>query len=175
MRALLATVALVAAVLSLRYGPVTPGVKVQGPQACAAVEFHMAPDEALDVVDTRYIASARFKIDVAASVLSSSEVIEALQEAQARGVAVRIVLEGRETSALARLQGLEVRFRLDGPLLSLKSYALDGLTLRTGSSNLTMSGEREDENEITVLRDAAAASRFEARFEQLWASSTPMN
>ena len=27
--------------------------------------------------------------------------------------------------------------------------------------------EREEENEITGLRDAAAASRFEARFEQL--------
>jgi phosphatidylserine/phosphatidylglycerophosphate/cardiolipin synthase-like enzyme len=133
----------------------------------------MAP-EPLDVVDTRLIASARSKIDVAAYNLNSREVIEALQEAQARGVAVRIVLDGRETSALDRLKGLDVRFRRDGPLLNLKSYAIDGRTLRTGSSNLTMSGEREEETEITAV-DAVAASRFEARFEQFWESSIPMH
>jgi hypothetical protein len=43
--------------------------------------------------------------------------------------------------------------------------------LRTGAANFGTSGERAQDNEVEIIRDAAATARFEAKFERLWAAS----
>jgi phosphatidylserine/phosphatidylglycerophosphate/cardiolipin synthase-like enzyme len=54
-----------------------------------------------------------------------------------------------------------------GPLQHLKSYEVDGAVLRTGSANFSSSGENAPDNDLIVIRDPAAAARFEAHFGRM--------
>jgi len=67
-----------------------------------------------------------------------------------------------------------VRIKKRGPLMHLKAYAVDGVLLRTGSANLSPSGLKQQDNDLIILRDPAAAARFEARFDQVYAAAEPM-
>jgi len=61
------------------------------------------------------------------------------------------------------------------PFMHLKAYAIDGVALRTGSANFSTSGENAQDNDLIVIRDARAASKFEAHFERMWDAAQPMN
>ena len=55
--------------------------------------------------------------------------------------------------------------------MHLKSYSIDDMLLRTGSANFTASGMKQQDNDVVVIRDRAAAQTFEARFEQIWSAA----
>ena len=55
--------------------------------------------------------------------------------------------------------------------MHLKAYSIDGEVLRTGSANFSASGERAQDNDLIVIRDADAASKFDAHFERMWRRS----
>jgi phosphatidylserine/phosphatidylglycerophosphate/cardiolipin synthase-like enzyme len=139
-----------------------------------AVEMHWSPAEALDDVDAELIGQAGLSVDVAAYILTDGKVERALLDASRRGVAVRIVLDPREKNSLDRLGELaaSVRYSHDSAPFHLKSYAVDGVVLRTGSANFTKSGETAQQNDLVILRDPQFAARFEARFERMWDSAS---
>ena len=58
--------------------------------------------------------------------------------------------------------------------MHLKAYAIDGELVRTGSANFSSSGEREQDNDLVVIRDAKAAAQFEAHFQRMWNAARPM-
>ena len=142
----------------------------------AAVEIHHSPVENLERVDVALIATAERTIDVAAFVLSNHPVITALNDASARGVEVRIVLDRSQLSRsfVDRIAGPEVRVSPAGPLMHLKSYAVDGRTLRTGSANFTASGLKHQANDLIVIEEPGAVAQFRAAFEREWNRSTPI-
>jgi phosphatidylserine/phosphatidylglycerophosphate/cardiolipin synthase-like enzyme len=96
----------------------------------AGVEVHYSPAERLDVIDAKLISAAKSSIDVAAYTLTSWMVIDALKTAEARGVAIRLVVDGREPLDAARLGPL---LSAAGPLMHWKAYSVDGEVLRTGA------------------------------------------
>ena len=65
-------------------------------------------------------------------------VLNALNAASRRGVAVRIVLDPREPQDFMQLEDLSdnVKIKRSGPLMHLKAYEVDGELLRTGSGEL---------------------------------------
>ena len=67
-----------------------------------------------------------------------------------------------------------MRIKRGGPFMHLKAYEIDGVTLRTGSANFSTSGERAQDNDLIVSRDAGAAAKFEAHFERMWEVAQPM-
>lgn len=142
----------------------------------AAIEVHHSPVENLEHVDAALIATAERTIDVAAFVLSDHPVITALNDASARGVEVRIVLDRSQLphSFVDRIAGPEVRVSPAGPLMHLKSYAVDGRTLRTGSANFTASGLKHQANDLIVIKEPDAVARFGAVFEREWNRATPI-
>ena len=91
-------------------------------------------------------------------------------------MAVRIVLDPRERHDFAKLGELSdtVRIKRGGPYMHLKAYAIDGEVLRTGSANFSTSGENAQDNDLVVLRNAAAAAKFDAHFEHMWDYAEPM-
>ena len=123
------------------------------------------------------IESAKLSIDFAAYSLNDGAVVDALNAAERRGVVVRIVLDPRERHDFVRLGDLSdnVRVKRAGPLMHLKAYAIDGLVLRTGSANFSASGERQQDNDLIVIRDAGAAAKFDAHFERMWDAAQPMD
>jgi hypothetical protein len=68
---------------------------LSGPAHAAAPEIHYAPEERLDRIDAELINNAEMSIDIAAYVLTDWEVIDALDNAAARGGKVRVILDPR--------------------------------------------------------------------------------
>lgn len=146
------------------------------PARATEVEIHYAPAENLERVDVDLFRSARGRIDLAAYALTDWPVIAALIDAGRRGVAIRIVLDPGQRHAFDRLREIAGSIRLApaGPYMHLKSYAVDGHTLRSGSANLSASGLKQQDNDLLILRDAGLVDVFEGRFGRLWARSTPL-
>lgn len=143
------------------------------PSNAGPIETHYAPIENLERVDTALIASARSKIELTAFSLTDWPIIDALINAHRRGVKVRIVLDPTQRQAIDRLREIagNVRVKAPGPYMHLKSYSIDGVILRSGSANLTASGLKQQDNDLVVIHEAAAAHAFEARFEQIWSAA----
>ena len=141
-----------------------------------AQEVHYAPEERLDAIDAQLIATARSSIDLASYALTDPIVIDARNDAERRGVVVRIVLDPRERHDFVKLGDLSdnVRIKRGGPYMHLKAYAIDGQVLRTGSANFSTSGENAQDNDLIVIRDPGAATKFEAHFERMWDAALPM-
>jgi phosphatidylserine/phosphatidylglycerophosphate/cardiolipin synthase-like enzyme len=136
-------------------------------------EIHYAPEERLDRIDAELINQAGVSVDIAAYVLTDGRLIDALNDAAARGVNVRVILDPRQHSDIARLVGLDVRQKRPGPIQHLKAYEIDGQILRTGSENFSHSAPTQD-NDLIVIRDPSAATRFEAHFERMWGAAVPL-
>jgi phosphatidylserine/phosphatidylglycerophosphate/cardiolipin synthase-like enzyme len=82
-----------------------------------AQEVHFAPEERLDAIDASLIATAKRSLDLASYALTDPVVLDALNGAQRRGVAIRIVLDPRERHDFAKLGDLSdtVRIKRGGP------------------------------------------------------------
>jgi phosphatidylserine/phosphatidylglycerophosphate/cardiolipin synthase-like enzyme len=146
------------------------------PFAPHAHEIYFSPEERLDAIDAELIAGAKRSIDFASYALTDPVVVDALDAAERRGVAVRIVLDPRERHDFAKLGDLSdtVGIKRGCPYMRLKAYAIDGEVLRTGSANFSTSGENAQDNDLVVIRDAVAAAKFHAHFERMWDDAQPM-
>jgi len=138
-------------------------------------DIHYAPAEDLEALDVALVDSAGERIDMAAYVLTDAPLIAALTAAAERGVAVRIWRDNStsgygDAAGLARLAGTGavMRVKPPGELMHLKSYCVDGQTLRTGAANFSASGEKRQDNDLVVIRGPAACAGFEANFARLW-------
>ena len=153
----------------------SPAIAAAAPDA-PAIEIHYAPAENLERLDAALIASARQRIDLAAYTLTDRAVLDALIEARRRGVLLRIVLDPSESQGFDQLRIIAavVRMKPPGPFMHLKSYLVDGRTLRSGSANLSASGLKRQDNDLVLMRDANAAAAFEKDFERIWAAAGPM-
>lgn len=148
-----------------------------GAASTRAQEVHFAPKEDLARIDVALIEEAKTTIDLASYALTNRAVLQALLDADHRGVAIRIVLDPREHHDFAKLDTLSdnVCVKRGGPFMHLKAYAVDGVLLRTGAANFTESGERSQDNDLVVIRDAGAAAKFDAHFERMWDAAMPMD
>ena len=142
--------------------------------AGASVEIHYAPIENLERIDVETLDNAERSIDMAAYVLSDARVIEALRDAADRGVTIRLYLDRSQFAhrgELAELLGfpnVSARVKNRGVLMHLKAYVVDGARLRTGSGNFSASGLEHQDNDLVLVDDAEAVSRFERDFEAMW-------
>lgn len=143
----------------------------------AGVQLFYGPGEHLENIDARLVDGARQSIDMAAYVFTDRALVAALGRAAARGVRVRVYLDGGETAGraapLAEIAGtpnLDVRAKgARRDLMHLKAYQIDGRTLRTGSANFSLSGESYQDNDLLVIESPLAAARFREAFDRLWA------
>jgi phosphatidylserine/phosphatidylglycerophosphate/cardiolipin synthase-like enzyme len=153
-------------------------VAISSPSSSAsAQELHFSPEERLDTIDAALIGTAKRSIDLASYALTDPIVLDALNDAERRGIAIRIVLDPRERHDFVKLGELSdnVRIKRGGPFMHLKAYEIDGEMLRSGSANFSTSGENSQDNDLIVIRDATAAAKFDAHFEHMWDAAQPMD
>ena len=146
--------------------------------AAARLELHYAPEDNLERIDVGLIDGAKSSIDMAAYVLTDVAVMEALERAAGRGVKVRIFLEPNQErdgtyasdarQKLLAVKGVEVKRNSRSVWMHLKSYLVDGATLRMGAANFSASGLKQQDNDLLISDDAALVKRFKAHFESMW-------
>ena len=145
---------------------------------------HYSNPGSLVGIDMGIIGSAKKTLDVAAYALVDTDIIQAILKAAATGVSVRLYLDRTELEAAARgdpslarwnghvLQGapnVQIKVKESSILMHLKSYLVDGATLRDGSANFSPEGEIQQDNSLTLTDDATAIAAFQAKFESMWA------
>ena len=128
------------------------------------------------------INSAKTSIDMAAYSFTSKPIAQALVNAQARGVKVRVVADMKDNehsrySAVHTMEQHHIPVRLDGhyAIMHNKFMVVNGETTETGSFNFTASADtRNAENALVVWNQPQLAGLYEQEFERLWQeSSTP--
>ncbi|MGL4554484.1 MAG: phospholipase D family protein [Gemmataceae bacterium] len=124
------------------------------------------------------IDEARHTIHVAAYAFTSRPVAAALVAAHGRGVEVAAVLDrsnetaSRSAAALLVRSGVPVRTADRYAIMHSKFLVVDGATVQTGSFNYTAAAERQNAENVLVLRghpDVAAA--YERQWRRLWDES----
>lgn len=83
-------------------------------------------------------------------------------------MAVRVGEADAQAQLAGRLQDIEIRPNPPGDeLMHLKGYCVDHRLLRTGSANLSPSGETREDNDLVALRGASVCCGFDAKFDGL--------
>lgn len=127
------------------------------------------------------INGARTSIDLAAYSFTSSEIADALVNAAARGVHVRIVADEKDNthskgSKVSVMQENHIPIRLDGhyAIMHNKYMVIDGTSVETGSFNYTASADKRNaENAIFIQGEPQLATIYGQEFDRLWQESSP--
>jgi len=143
--------------------------------------IYYAPDVNLETRDVAVLSSAHDSIDAALYSATDKAVCGALASAASRGVKVRVYRDreqyqeevsrsrGRQTCVDDLIaSGAAVRVKASTELMHLKSYAVDGRILRTGSANISEGGEKWQDNDVVFFSSPQAAQGFENDFELMW-------
>jgi cardiolipin synthase A/B len=124
------------------------------------------------------IAGARHVLHVAMYTLTDADVVAAMEGAEARGVAVRVLLDPSQrpsdpSAASLRAHRVPVRlYRSSGEKLHAKAAIADSTSVVLGSANWTVSGfEHNHELDVSIPDDPAIATSFEQQFDSDWAAS----
>lgn len=138
------------------------------PDAPKASEFRGGPDEALAAA----IHAARLSVDVAVYSLNLWSIRNALLDAHARGVVVRMVMESdnmdsREVQDLIDA-GIEVLGDRQEGLMHDKFVVIDRYDVWVGSMNFTLNGAYEDNNNLLHIRSREIAEDYLAEFNEMF-------
>jgi phosphatidylserine/phosphatidylglycerophosphate/cardiolipin synthase-like enzyme len=138
------------------------------PSAPHALDYEGGPDEALAAA----IDAARLSVDVAVYNLDLWSVRNALLDAHARGVVVRVVaesdnLDGDEFQDLIEA-GIEVLGDRREGLMHNKFVIIDRFEVWTGSMNFTTNGAYEDNNNLLHIRSSEIAEDYLVEFNEMF-------
>lgn len=114
------------------------------------------------------------------------ELAEELAAIARKGVRVRVYRDREQfqheeqrgdvtTTLILLAAGVEVRVKGARDLMHLKSYAIDGLVLRTGSANWSPTGLKRQDNDVHYKALPEAVERFELKFEEMWGRASNMS
>jgi phosphatidylserine/phosphatidylglycerophosphate/cardiolipin synthase-like enzyme len=141
-----------------------------------AREWHFSPAENLETIDLQLVNGATKSIDILAHTLVDRPLIEALNRASFRGVAVRIVLENNRFHQLEKFSStLSTRVNLDSSHTILNGYVIDGVVVRTGSAEFSPSGLIYRNTWLDLARAPAAVSDFGKLFDSEFAKAVPIH
>ena len=126
----------------------------------------------------KLINEAQKSIHIAAFEFNLDPIAQALIAAKGRGVDVKWVTddkhgieadkkEGHGQFAQLQKAGIEVKSEKSG-LMHNKFIIIDGKTVWTGSTNLTINGTQKNNNNVIVMRSPDVATIFEREFQEMW-------
>jgi phosphatidylserine/phosphatidylglycerophosphate/cardiolipin synthase-like enzyme len=138
------------------------------------LETCFSPDENCDQKLIGLIDSAQSTLDVAIYNITHKDIVQAIENAKARGVRVRVVVDRSEAdsrgSLVARMStdNFPLKFgKVDG-IMHDKFTIVDGKALELGSFNYTLAAtSRNAENQLYIY-DSRVISRYQQNFEQLF-------
>ena len=139
------------------------------------IETAFSPHRGATALIVRTIGSAEKTIRVAAYLLTSRPVANALVKAKRRGVDIEVVLDkqqcessGGEANFLAE-NGVAVRKNALYPNMHDKFMVIDGETIELGSFNYTRTAEEQNAENVLVLHNRPdIAKAYMEQWDRLW-------
>lgn len=150
----------------------------------AQTDAHLySPGTNLERSELAQLETATRSVDVAMYSFTDRELAEELAALARKGVRVRVYRDreefaqemqwgGTTTTGILLAGGVEVRVKGARDLMHLKSYAIDGRLLRTGSANWSPRGLKRQDNDVLYESSVEAVELFERKFEEMWAKTT---
>ncbi len=150
----------------------------------AQTDAHLySPGTNLERSELAQLETATRTLDVAMYSFTDRELAEELATLARKVVRVRVYRDreqfsqemqwgGVTTTSILLAAGVEVRVKGAKDLMHLKSYAIDGHMLRSGSANWSPTGLKRQDNDVLYESSPEAVGRFEAKFEEMWAKPT---
>lgn len=135
-------------------------------------------------IDVATLSAASKFIDIAAYCMVEPDILAVLLAASRLPIPIRLYLDRTELESEARgdpmlshsplhallnVPAITIKVKESSILMHLKSYLVDGVTLRTGSANFSIPGETEQDNDILITDDPTACLRFQTKFDAMWA------
>jgi len=126
-----------------------------------------------------YIDSAKTSIHVAAFEIDLTDISNAVIRARKRGVEVRWITDdefgidadskpGHGQLTAMKKAGIEVIDDGRGGLMHNKFWIFDGEIVWTGSTNATINGMFEQNNNVIVIKSRELAAIYEKQFAEMW-------
>jgi phosphatidylserine/phosphatidylglycerophosphate/cardiolipin synthase-like enzyme len=143
------------------------------------LEIYFAPEDGVAQRIVDLIDGARQNIAFLAFGLTSEEIARALEAKAAEGVEVRGVIDAGQAGNLGSrysellAAGLDVRLDGNPDRMHHKVMVIDEQFVITGSYNFSRSAETQNDENIIVLRDDAAAGAYLKEFERIYVLATP--
>ncbi len=147
----------------------------------AQTDAHLySPETNLERSELAQLETATRSVDVAMYSFTDRELAEELAALARKGVRVRVYRDreqfsqemqwgGVKTTIILLAAGVEVRVKGARDLMHLKSYAIDGHMLRSGSANWSPTGLKRQDNDVLYEFSPEAVGRFESKFQEMWA------
>lgn len=122
------------------------------------------------------LQGAKERIDIAVFFLTNKHITADLIEAKARGVQVRVILDataatnGYTKHELLRAAGIPVKVENWGGKMHMKSAAIDGRHVITGSMNWTSAGEYSNDENTIIVHSEQHAAQYHAFYDTMWSA-----
>ena len=140
----------------------------------ATVENMFAPDDQITDAIIELLDGARERVDMMAFAYTSDPIGDALLASADRGVAVRAVMESRNTkgtgSEYERMRDAGIDMHADGNcyIMHHKVIVIDGRTVVTGSFNFTRGAQEQNDENVLIIDDPDLAARYLEEFERVY-------
>ena len=142
--------------------------------AMAETKVYFSPNGGCTGAIVREINGAQKTVDVMMYSFTSRPIVQAMDQAKARGVAIRVLLDkGQETQKYAKgryfiNKGISVKYDTGSGLMHNKVGIIDGKVLFTGSFNWTAQAEKNNAENLLVIEDTVLINKYQERFDYLW-------
>ncbi|MBE3594786.1 MAG: hypothetical protein IMX04_07080 [Candidatus Carbobacillus altaicus] len=166
--------AVLLAVAGYVYGSRQAPPRLQAAPPPEAVLFpRLGDDPAAELL--KLIREARESIDVAVFTFTHPDILEALIEAKARGVRVRVMSDARQTRAsfqgpkLSKLveKGIFVMVNRHDGVMHLKLLVVDHAVAAFGSFNFTVAAGEKNDEVMVITRAPETVRAIESTFERM--------
>ena len=149
------------------------------PTTAQTVGHLYSPGTNLEQAELAQLDTATRTVDIAMYSFTDRYLAEELATLAHRGVRVRVYRDREQfqqerqrdavnTTTILVAAGIEVRVKAARDLMHLKSYAIDGRLLRTGSANWSLTGLKRQDNDVLYEASSEMVDAFETRFSELW-------
>jgi phosphatidylserine/phosphatidylglycerophosphate/cardiolipin synthase-like enzyme len=150
------------------------------PVQAATVETAFSPQQGATDLIVRTIGEAKQSVYVAAYFFTSTPIADALVAAHARGVDVKLVMDGHQRSLRVidylNRNGIATRRNNRYAIMHDKFIIVDGKTLETGSFNFTRAAEYENAENVLVVRDSPnVIGGYARQWNRLWDEAEAQN
>lgn len=140
---------------------------------------YFSPNGGLEAATVQFIQAATTTLDAAVYAFNDNPIAAALLAAVARGVAVRLLVDGHQDGSqnqqILRCSnaGIPVRCAFQYQTYHNKFLIRDSLFILTGSANFTYQANTANAENILIVEDADTAADFAGNFESDWNGSLP--